>query len=109
MRAHISDVPIIPSKLLQISDRSLVSRSSFEGIIGTDIHACFMASLLVMLEVGASLFFLPRFYKGKEEEIGMATAGYEDTIKNIPSYITASAQLLLYYIINWINIPDTNL
>ena len=39
----------------------------------------------------------------------MAMAGYEDTIKNIPSYITASAQLLLYYIINWINIPDTNL
>ena len=57
MLACISDVPIIPSKLLQISDRSLASRSSFEGIIGTDIHACFMASLLVMLEVGASLFF----------------------------------------------------
>ena len=57
MRAHISDVPIIPSKLLQISDRSLASQSSFEGMIGTDIHACFMASLLVMLEVGASLFF----------------------------------------------------
>ena len=55
--ACISDVPIIPSKLLQISDRSLASRSSFEGIIGTDIHACFMASLLVMLEVGASLIF----------------------------------------------------
>ena len=76
-----------------------------------------MASLPVILDVvrGCRLgmvqvcFFLPRFYKGKEEEIGMATAGYEDTIENIPSYITSSAQLLLYYIINWINIPDTNL
>ena len=45
--------------------------------------------------LGTSLFFfLPRFFKGKEEEIGMATAGYEDTIENIPPYITASAQLL---------------
>ena len=70
-------------------DRPLASQSSFEGIIGTDIHASFMASLPVMLDVGAGLvqvcfFFLPRFFKGKEEEIGMATAGYEDTIKNIP-------------------------
>ena len=50
-RAPIS-VQINPSKLLQTVDRPLASQSSFEGIIGTDIHASFMASLPVMLDVG---------------------------------------------------------
>ena len=38
----------------------------------------------------SQFFFLLRFYKGKEEEIGMAMADYEDTIKNIPPYYSTT-------------------
>ena len=43
-RAHIS-VPIIPSKLLGLTSGLSAGWSSFEGIIGTEICAGFMASL----------------------------------------------------------------
>ena len=38
-------IPIIPTKLLQPADRLLPGSNFFEGIIGTEIHAHFMASL----------------------------------------------------------------
>ena len=37
--------PSIPSKLLQPADMSLSCPNSFERIIGTEIHARFLASL----------------------------------------------------------------
>ena len=42
---HIAIIIVIPSKLLQLVDRPLAGPSIFEGMIGTEICACFMASL----------------------------------------------------------------
>ena len=41
----IAIIIVIPSKLHQLVDRPLAGPSIFEGMIGTEICACFMASL----------------------------------------------------------------
>ena len=52
-------VPIVPSKLFELASSLYASWISFEGIIGTEIHVCFMPA--VMLDVVSYLWPLWSF------------------------------------------------